>query len=54
MDRTQVLINAGGGAAEERTGALPFDFQLIQGAVSPSDEGCGDLCRTGLWEVGGE
>lgn len=36
MDRTQVLINAGSSAAEERTGALPFDFQLIQGAVSPS------------------
>ena len=36
MDRTQVLINAGSTAAEERTGALPFDFQLIQGAVSPS------------------
>ena len=39
MERTQVLINAGSREAEERAANLPFDYLLLQGAVSP---GSGD------------
>ena len=39
MERTQVLINAGSRDAEERAANLPFDYLLLQGAVSP---GSGD------------
>lgn len=39
MERTQVLINAGSREAEERASNLPFDYLLLQGAVSP---GSGD------------
>lgn len=40
MERTQVLINAGSREAEERVENLPFDYRLLQGAVSP---GSGDV-----------
>lgn len=39
MERTQVLINAGSRETEERAANLPFDYLLLQGAVSP---GSGD------------
>lgn len=36
MQQTQVLINALGGGVEERVQSLPFSYQLMKGAVSPS------------------
>ena len=36
MQQTQVLINAVGSGLEERVQSLPFSYQLMRGAVSPS------------------